>query len=297
MKEDITICPVCGQNRPGDFLQITDHFLSKETFTVVECSGCRFRWITPRPVATEIGGYYQSEEYISHDSAGGGWLTRLYRLARTVSIRGKYKIVDRWSGGKTLLDIGCGTGEFAAYVATKGYTVRGVEPGEKARQYATGTHGFPVAETLGEVAAERPRFGCITLWHVLEHLHDLNGSMEMIRSMIDPGGVVVVAVPNCDSWDARHFGTHWAAWDVPRHLYHFNAATLTMLAEKHGFAVKAVMPQKMDAYYVSLLSGKYRHGSASYLKAFFLGFWSNLKAGTGDRGHSSLIFLLVPEKS
>jgi 2-polyprenyl-3-methyl-5-hydroxy-6-metoxy-1,4-benzoquinol methylase len=297
MTEEISKCPICEHTGFSLFLECRDHFLTKEVFSIRQCDRCGFRFVSPRPDASAIGRYYQSEEYISHNVERPGLLTRIYKLARVYSIRHKYGIVRKYVKTGKILDIGCGTGEFLQYCRSQGFDVAGVEPNENAGAFARETNRIPVAESVFSLPAEGSRYQCITLWHVLEHLHELNGSLEMIRKLLAPGGILVVAVPNSRSWDAGKYGQFWAAYDVPRHLYHFTAETIRTLAEKHGFEIREVLPQKLDSYYVSLLSEKYLAGKTSYIKAVAYGFWSNFRARAGNRGHSSQIFVMSAKKA
>lgn len=296
MNEQITQCPVCKNEKFEPFLTAEDHFLTKEKFEICGCSSCGFRFINPRPPKEEIGRYYQSEAYISHNASEFNLLTTIYKAARFLAIRSKYALIKRHAKGTRLLDIGCGTGEVLKYCKSRGFYVQGVEPTGTARKFAVENNGLDVKATLGELDPGAEPFNCITLWHVLEHIHELDASMEQIKGMLDPEGTLIIAVPNCDAMDAQAYGRYWAAYDVPRHLYHFTKETFQKFAENHGFVLKKTVPQKMDSYYVSLLSEKYKTGKSNYLTAFVNGFISNYAAKTKGYGHSSLIFLLSVKK-
>ena len=265
MSEEIQKCPVCHSEEQTLFLRVRDHFLSGEDFNISHCTACGFRFVTPRPGADEIGRYYQSEEYISHDTGRKNLITRIYTIARYFSIRGKFRIVkSRLAGGK-ILDIGCGTGEFLRYCKSKGFSVTGVEPNEKARSFARDQNDIPVSDDLAGVFEKDETFDCITMWHVLEHVHELDLTLCRIRDMLTPGGTLIVAVPNSNSPDAAEYGSFWAAWDVPRHIYHFTYDSMVRLMGNYGFKIAGVKPQKLDAYYVSMLSEKYRSGKKCQL--------------------------------
>jgi 2-polyprenyl-3-methyl-5-hydroxy-6-metoxy-1,4-benzoquinol methylase len=292
MSENLTVCPVCKKTGFSDFLKVQDHFLSKEHFTIQQCNSCGFRFVNPRPGKTEIGRYYQSEDYISHGAEKRDLTSRIYKLARVFSIRNKYRIVAKYCMPGKILDIGCGTGEFLGYCRTKGFDVTGVEPNEKARLFAQSQNGLTVTEQLN-LSGENPgSFSCITMWHVLEHVHDLDETLDSIKKLLAPEGTFIVAVPNSNSWDASKFKSFWAAYDVPRHLYHFTEKSLKELAARKGLKLVKTIPQKLDAYYVSMLSEKYLHGKTNYFKFLINGFLSNRKAKKGGKGHSSIIFIL-----
>lgn len=279
------------------FLETRDYFLTGEEFKIQQCDHCMFKFVNPRPDPDEIVRYYQSENYISHDAQSKNLFNRAYKIAREFSIRKKYNIVKQHVSSGTILDIGCGTGEFLYYCKSRGYDVSGVEPNEKAMQYARQVNGLTITENLFSLEANSVKFNGVTLWHVLEHLHALNESLITIKGLLAPGGILIIAVPNCNSWDAHRYGKYWAAYDVPRHLYHFTEETLKILIEKHGFKVNKVLPQKLDAYYVTMLSEKYLTGRSNYVKSLFLGLWSNFQARMQNRGHSSQIFVLSVKKA
>jgi 2-polyprenyl-3-methyl-5-hydroxy-6-metoxy-1,4-benzoquinol methylase len=297
MFEKIQNCPVCSSSVFTDFLEVNDYFLTKEDFSIQKCDACGFRFINPRPENLEIGRYYQSDEYISHDAEKENFISRIYKIARIFSIKAKYRIVYKYGESGKILDIGCGTGEFLKYCKSKGFDVSGVEPSEKARVYAQKVNHISVTGKLADYSNSLHSFDCISMWHVLEHVHDLNETIEMVKTLLKPNGIFIVAVPNSNSWDAQHYGNFWAAYDVPRHLYHFTEVTLKKLVSKHGFILKKLLPQKLDAFYVSMLSEKYRTGKINYLKSFILGLWSNFQAGKQKRGYSSQIFVLSLKKS
>jgi 2-polyprenyl-3-methyl-5-hydroxy-6-metoxy-1,4-benzoquinol methylase len=297
MNEVLKSCPVCGNSEFSEFMNVRDHFLSGENFDIVFCRKCSFKFINPRPDGNSIGPYYQSENYISHDAGKTDLLSTIYKQVRKISIRSKYRLVRKFCPAGNLLDIGCGTGEFLAYCRDQGFTVKGMEPGEKARNFARTTHGIDVTENLDRLLESGQKFDGITMWHVLEHIHELNESIIKIKKLLAGGGTLVVAVPNANSPDAQHYAAWWAAYDVPRHLYHFTSDTIRQLFAKHGMQVRKIYPQRLDAYYVSLLSEKYRNGKSNYIKAVLRGFFSNFKAPRPGVGHSSQIFILRVENS
>ena len=297
MPEKLHQCPVCRNSVFSLFLEIEDVFLSKELFSVQKCDSCGFKFINPRPDKMEIERYYQSNDYISHDAKNANFINQIYKQARRFAIRNKYKIVKKYISAGKVLDIGCGTGEFLGYCNSMGFDAEGVEPNLKARSYARQVNKIPVAEALTDLVSRKATFGSISMWHVLEHIHDLNDEIEHVKALLEPGGVFIVAIPNCDSWDAQKYGKYWAAYDAPRHLYHFNQETLTRLVSNHGFELVKTIPQKLDAFYISMLSEKYSTGSNAYFKSLILGFWSNFQARKQGRGHSSLIFVLSLKKA
>jgi SAM-dependent methyltransferase len=297
MTEKIQKCPVCRSQEFSLFLEVADYFLTTETFSIQKCDACGFKFTNPRPDINEISRYYQSNEYISHDAKRSDIISRIYKIARVFSVKNKYKTVKEHTQGDRILDIGCGTGEFLKYCKLRGYDVTGVEPNGKASVYAQQMNGIPVTENLTDLFTGNRVFSCITMWHVLEHIHDLNETLEMVKSLLSSEGVFVVAVPNSNSWDAQKFGKFWAAYDLPRHLYHFSDPSIVALFSNHGFEIRKKIPQRLDAFYISMLSEKYRSGQNRYFKSLMRGFWSNFQAMKEQRGHSSQIYILSIKKA
>jgi SAM-dependent methyltransferase len=288
--EKLSNCPVCGGTAFKDTLQATDHTVSLEQFNIVSCESCGFMFTNPRPSKEQIGRYYQSSAYISHSDTSKGLVNKLYKFARTLTLASKYRLIKPYLGNQKLLDIGAGTGYFLKYCSDKGIMAEGVEPDADARALADKQHRLRLN---GEEYLEKypdENFSVITMWHVLEHVHDLNNRILEIRRLLKQDGRLFVAVPNHNSADAHHYKAFWAAYDVPRHLYHFDPESIQKLFEKHGFVLDAILPMYLDAFYISLLSEKYKIGKTSFFKAFFQGLLSNLQAGTGK--YSSQIYVL-----
>jgi len=290
--EVLSSCPVCGQTAFSDFMKCKDHFLSGEEFTVVSCNNCGFRFTNPRPDAGESSKYYESKEYISHNAQKQNLLNIVYRQVRTWSIRRKFLLVKKYSAGNSLLDIGCGTGEFLAYCSGNGFTTTGVEPNENARKFAVESlrQNIKTESFFNDPVAGQ--FDIITLWHVLEHIHELNDRMEKIAALLKPSGTLIIAVPDSNSWDATYYNEYWAAWDLPRHIFHFTPGTMRKLAARYKFNVEEILPMKLDAFYISLLSEKYKTGHQNYFRAILNGIKSNHQAKKTGKDYSSLIYIL-----
>jgi 2-polyprenyl-3-methyl-5-hydroxy-6-metoxy-1,4-benzoquinol methylase len=292
MSNQINPCPVCGHTSFTIFLEGKDYFLSGEEFRICRCEHCGFLVTDPSPPEETIGRYYESNEYISHDAEEKKLLNRVYKMARSFTIRSKYRLVKKHSFGEQLLDIGCGTGEFLNFCRQNGFNCSGIEPNQKAREHAVREYHLNIRERIMFTPEENVSFDCITMWHVLEHIHDLNGTLAMLKAVLKPKGTLILALPNPGSWDARHYKKHWAAFDLPRHLYHFLPDHVSRLAEKHGFKLTKTLPQFLDAFYISMLSEKNRNGKNDPVKGFLNGFRSNLSAINSEYGYSSHIYIL-----
>ncbi len=287
MKETLLSCPVCSHKHLRAFGEATDFTVSNEKFSLTECVNCGFVFTNPRPNSESIGPYYESEEYVSHTSTKKGLIFSLYHAVRSFTLGRKARFVSRFMSGTNLLDVGCGTGDFLSEMQKRGWNVKGIEPAETARLLAKrkGLDVYP--QDFLFHGFNNQSFDAITLWHVLEHVHDLEHTIRTLYKLLKPDGILLIAVPNRDSLDAKHYGFHWAAWDVPRHLYHFRAKDVIKLMVDQGFKWEKTAVMPFDSFYVSLLSEKYIHGRYRYFQAFLVGLRSLISAWTGkDLGSS-----------
>ncbi|MBB6609578.1 class I SAM-dependent methyltransferase [Pontibacter sp. Tf4] len=288
--ERLEHCPICGKEEFKNFLVVKDNSVSKESFVIVECENCTFKFTNPRPDETTIGSYYESEDYISHTNTKTGIINRAYHVVRSITTKQKVELINRHAPGKgTILDYGCGTGVFLTACKKDGWQVRGVEPSDRARELAAETTGTTIATTIAELPDEK--YKVITLWHVLEHIHTLNETIKELISHLTEDGTLIIAVPNADSHDAQQYKENWAAYDVPRHLYHFTQATMKRFLKKHKMQLKEVLPMKFDAYYVSMLSEKHKEGKTKMISSVVNGFKSNNYAEKNGNDYSSLIYV------
>ncbi|HUX94143.1 MAG TPA: class I SAM-dependent methyltransferase [Bacteroidales bacterium] len=287
-------CPVCYSYDIRQRLQCTDHFKSKENFPVFTCSVCGFSFTQDHPKEDAIGDYYDSDEYISHSDTSRGLVNKIYRFVRSRMLGRKRSIIQKETGLDTgnLLDIGSGTGHFAAEMKREGWVVRGIEINEKARNSAAERFGLDIISPSEISSLESDQFDCIALWHVLEHFSDLNNYITEIKRLLKSSGTCVIALPNIDSYDAQYYGHLWAAFDVPRHLWHFNPDTFGFLFEGQGFRITDIIPLPLDVFYISILSEKYKGSSMPFIKGLITGTFFALKALFKKRKSSSLIYIL-----
>lgn len=286
---------MCGSPDLLDKLQVQDKSVSQETFTIQQCAGCGFQFTNPRPDAASIGKYYESDAYVSHNSAAQGLVNRVYKAARYFTVRRKVALITRLNAGQKgrLLDYGCGTGHFLAGAKRAGWQVAGLEPNDRARADAAARVGQPILEATALASLPAGSFDLITLWHVLEHVHTLQETLHQLVAALKPGGKLLIAVPNAESLDAQHYRQHWASYDVPRHLYHFVPATMRRLLASHGLRLATTLPMPLDAYYISMLSernlaSERAGGPLTVLKA---GYRSNQYAARHGGQYSSLLYV------
>ena len=291
--ESIVICPVCNSDQTHFALKVKDHSVSGDYFIVYECPQCSLRFTKDAPPGEKIGVYYESEDYISHSNTRKGFVNNLYHAVRSHTLATKYHLIEKSTGLKMghHLDIGAGTGAFVKYMNGKGWKSIGVEPDERARDIALAHHATKLLPADDFESFLPESFDAISMWHVLEHVHDLYPYLDHTKKILKPGGLIFIAVPNYTSYDGMKYCAQWAAYDVPRHLYHFSPASMKWLLNAAGFQLTEMVPMWWDSYYISLLSEKYAGGHASMLKGFFTGLSSNMKTLADKERCSSLIYV------
>ncbi len=289
--EKVERCPVCSGQSFQPYLECKDHTTSGEVFHVEQCPACGLLLTNPRPTESSAPSYYQSSQYISHQSESSGLFDYIYLTLRRLALRWKYRLVKPYLLHRTILDFGCGTGAFLHYCRQQGNNVFGVEPSNEARAIAK-NQNLPLSDTIKKLPDQK--FDVITLWHVLEHVYDLTGTLQALKARLNDHGIIFIAVPNHESYDAVSYRSLWAAYDVPRHIWHFKRESMTRLLDNNGLRVKEIFPMKLDAYYVSMLSEKYKAGNRLGLQhavpGIFTGWKSNRRARL-DKNYSSLIYI------
>lgn len=290
MYERLDNCPLCNSGHFHNKIITKDHTVSGESFAIVECDKCKLNYTNPRPSINEIDSFYKSDDYISHSNQSKSLFDLIYRSVRYYTLRSKLRLINSLDTKKTLLDYGCGTGNFLNLCKNADWQVTGFEPNRTAREIAARLTNENILNSTEEIPSGQ-QYHIITLWHVLEHIHDLQGTMKLLTSKVKKKGFLVIALPNINSWDAQHYKEHWAGYDVPRHLYHFNPETFKTLAESNNLKISKIIPMKFDSFYISLLSEKYKYNRNNLYRAIINGFKSNKNARRSNQ-YSSLIYIL-----
>ena len=271
------------------FLTVKDYSVSKETFDLYHDETLDMLITSPQPSLENLGKYYESEDYISHTDNKRSLFEKLYHFIKSIAIQNKLNLINSLQPQKgRLLDIGAGTGDFLSVAKNDGWQTIGVEPSERAKSIAK-NKGVSFVEETSEL--ENQSFDVISMWHVLEHVPDLDKQIKELKRLLKPTGTLIIAVPNFKSFDAKYYGKFWAAYDVPIHFWHFSKTAIKLLFEKEEMKLEKVLPMKFDSFYVSLLSEKYKSGKMNFIKAFFIGLQSNWKA-KGNFEYSSHIYIL-----
>lgn len=288
-----TACPVCNSGDISHYLRCSDHFLSRDEFDLFKCSSCGFIFTQDHPDEKNSGKYYESDEYASHnDNKGISGI--LYNASRKIMFRKKLRLIRKVAGlnNGRLLDIGSGSGHFLAGMKNAGWDTSGIEINEKARKQSASKFGLEVLEPHLISTLKQECFDCITLWHVLEHFHDPFTYTNEIRRLLKPGGVCIVALPNCSSYDALHYGAYWAAYDVPRHLWHFNSDTFMKFSAKAGLKLTEIHSLPLDVFYISMLSEKYKGTRLYFLRGILRSLWFSLRSLFYKNRSSSLVYIV-----
>lgn len=268
------------------YLKCKDYLVSGESFDLLYNK--EYDLLYTIPIPPDLSSYYKSDNYISHGKSQNGTVSTLYNWVRSYALRKKERMVAKYGLEKSILDVGTGTGEFLKLCKERNWNVVGTEPDADARNLAI-NNGLQVYSELNQV--EQESFSVITLWHVLEHIPNLSETIELLKLKLSDQGRLIIAVPNFRSWDANHYKEFWAAYDVPRHLWHFSKKSINRIFRQYDFVVEQILPMKFDSYYVSLLSEKNKTGKPNYLKAFVNGWRSN-QIGGKENNYSSLIYVL-----
>lgn len=290
MMKKHSFCPVCAAEQFIEYAHIKDFFLTQEVFKVDQCNVCGLLLTNPFPENSEISKYYDSTEYFSHPDKKKSIIGWVYEWVKKRNIRYKFKLATSGILAGNVLDIGCGSGDFLFYAKSKFWNVSGIEPNDKARAFSQKKTESLIyhPEKINSIADSS--FDVITMWHVLEHVEELNEQCKQIKRLIKPGGRIVIALPNIGSEDAKRYGNYWAGFDVPRHLYHFGFDQIRMLMNNHGFGFLKREPLHWDAYYVSMLSEKYRYKRINPFRFVINGWISNIKARK-SREFSSNVYI------
>ncbi|MBU0519079.1 class I SAM-dependent methyltransferase [bacterium] len=297
-------CPLCGNTSHNLRHSVRDRLniplCSKTgrpqdlTYSIVACSSCGLLYLNPRPKLSELARFYDSEDYDPHTGSGSGWMGRLFHLARAFTLQWKYAATTSGMVTGSALDVGCGTGEFLQHITQKGWQVLGIEQDAEAAHIADSKGVEVLAGDPTDLLPVDKQFDLVTMWHSLEHLPRLNQAIRNIADTVKPGGRLCIAVPNPLSYDAIRYGERWAAWDAPRHLYHFRPEDVKTLVESQELKLLSIKAMPLDAFYHSLLSvtcwADHKGGIGNLADSFLTGLISFV-IGMNPRRSSGVLYL------
>ena len=282
-------CPICKSSDIGQTHTIKDNSISQEVFHLTKCNRCGFLFTNPQPTPDSLWKYYESADYVSHSKTTKGFINFWYRRVQQLNLSLKFKAIKHHVPRGTWIDYGAGAGDYVKYISSKNITIEGFEPSETARDTAA-SNSVILKDTSHLSEIEENTIACISLWHVLEHIPDFTDILQDLGKLVKEDGIVVIAVPNYLSLDGQKYGELWAAYDVPRHLWHFTENDIIRLANQMNFSLIDIKGMIFDSYYVSLLSEKYQKGSK--VKGILNGLKSNHSAWKKSTPYSSQIYIL-----
>ncbi len=293
-RKSLNRCPICNNDVFNDVATCTDYFTTSEQFIIESCTKCGFKITKDYPSANEIGRYYQSKTYISHSEDTTGIINKTYHAVKKYMLLKKANLVIKNTDteNRKVLDYGAGTGMFVEAMKQKGWDAIGIEKDDKARQTAIHNHNIELKNIEDWKAMKQEHFDAITLWHVMEHVENLEELWSIINANLKTRGTLVVALPNCDSYDAKHYKNEWAAYDVPRHLWHFNSTSFQNLAKKHGFEIIKTKKMPFDGFYISMLSEQNCKKKLAVIRGFIHGLCGYITSIFNKNRSSSLIYIL-----
>lgn len=257
------------------FLNVKDFSVSGEVFELLYNPDYDMLITHPQPSIQDLPRYYESDDYISHTDGKRTLFEKLYHFVKKIALNNKLSLINSCGEKGNLLDIGAGTGDFLSVAKNNGWNIIGIEPSDKAKTIAI-NKGVTFVDQISNI--EDNSIDVVTMWHVLEHVPDLENQISEMRRIIKPNGSIIIAVPNFNSYDANHYKEYWAAFDVPIHLWHFSKTAIQKLFNEKNLSLTKTLPMKFDSFYVSLLSEKYKTGKMNFIKAFFIGLKSNWEA-------------------
>ena len=280
-------------------LTASDHLVTGKKFDVLKNLHTGILETHPRPNKEELPLYYESKNYASHSANNkpNGFLSFCYKQVKVISTKRKIKIcvnslsVARKNKKPTLLDVGCGTGDFLYSCHKHGWSVKGIENNSNAKNNLNAEISKHVVDDLKLLKATSEKFDVITMWHSLEHISDLDQTILEMKNLLSPDGVIIIACPNHKSFDAAFYKESWAAYDLPRHLWHFDKNAISELFSNYKIKLTKTLPMYWDSFYISIISEKIANKKNNYFKGFVIGLMSNLSA-LFSKEYSSLIYVL-----
>ena len=286
-------CPLCQSSAIKKRFACVDEFATGEQFDIFECTACGLAFTQNVPDEKEIDRYYESPTYISHSNTSKGIVNRVYHIVRRIMLQKKARKVEKLTGLKSgkLLDYGAGTGHFARLMETRGWSVTAIEKNGKARELALKEFGFEMLPVEALSIIKDKELDVVTMWHVMEHIQEPDRMWDELHRILGDKGIAIIAVPNSASYDALKYKEHWAAYDVPRHLWHFTPSTIAQWGEKHGFVLDGQYTMPFDGFYISMLSEQYKGSRLHTIRGFWNGFKGWLLQCRKSSASSSIIYV------
>ena len=272
-------------------MKIKDYFYSQEVFEVLPSKHEGILETFPKLSEEKLSEYYYHEKYISHQTQSKSLFDKAYQFAKRFMTKRKQKMVLKFHSSGRILDIGTGTGDFLKSFDPKRWEKYAIEPNEDLHQRLK-ENNISLLDGVDKI--KNHKFDVITLWHALEHIPNLEETLQSIRESLTPNGILVIAVPNYKSFDAKFYKSFWAAWDVPRHVWHFSKQGLISLCQTFDLKFYNTISLPLDAFYISIVSEKYRK-SNNIVRGFMVGLYSNV-SGMFKNEYSSFVYVFKNTK-
>ncbi|MEE9371564.1 MAG: class I SAM-dependent methyltransferase [Saprospiraceae bacterium] len=292
-------CPVCGNTEFESVYELDDYKITHETFSLEKCPNCTLIFTVDPPLGENIGHYYKSDDYLEHSNRKTDLFSKMYSWARDFMFSYKYGIIKKLAKEGSILDIGAGSGHFLNFMSSKGFTATGIEMNERARTYAKNNFGIDVHPDHYLYSPKlSQKFDMISLWHVMEHLFDLDKVVSRLSELLSHDGHLVIALPNYRALEVSIYKKYWNGWDVPRHLWHFSSESVGHLFEKHHFEITQMKMMPLDPFFNTLLTNKYRNGNPilNVFKMVAVGGMSFLYGLINVKKASSIIYIIKKKK-
>ncbi|MBO7202850.1 MAG: class I SAM-dependent methyltransferase [Paludibacteraceae bacterium] len=290
----VQYCPICNSQKFKSHFECKDYYATGEEFLICDCEQCGFRFTQNFPDEDKISRYYETSDYISHSNTQKGIVNKIYHFVRSFMLRRKANLIEKIAEKKqgTLLDFGCGIGFFLNEMNRRGWSVQGIEKSEEARRFAEKQFGLNIFSNEKVASLDSKTYDVITSWHSMEHIEFLNQTIDQLQMALKDDGVWFLAVPNSVSMDEKIYKSYWAAYDVPRHLWHFSPKSMSALLQKHGLTIQEMYPMPFDAFYISMLSEKYKGNRFSFIRGFVSGLYCYVKSISNIENSSSIIYII-----
>lgn len=292
------VCPLCNSSNIEKRFSCKDHFATGEFFDIYKCSDCSFVFTQDVPDEKEIGRYYDTPSYVSHSNTDKGIINKLYHIVRRIMLRRKAGLVKRLTmlrNGR-LLDYGAGIGYFAHAMKEADWDVTAIDKSPQARQSAKQNLGINIEPEEYLSTIEDGTFDVITMWHVMEHIQEIHDFWDTLYRILDESGILIIAVPNCSSYDAETYRENWAAYDTPRHLWHFTPSTIMEFGRRHKFILERQETMPFDGFYISMLSERYKGARCATLRGLWNGFLGWIASFDKTSASSSIIYVFRKRK-
>lgn len=291
--KDLKLCPLCGASGQIPYAQCKDFTISNESFYLLKCPSCNIVYTLDPPSESDTKRYDKLDLKLRLGDSPRGLTGRLYYHIRNLMLIRKAHIVEKqaYRTSGSLLNYGAKTGYFSSRMERRGWEVTSVEKYLEERLFSLEMFHHRMIDLSEMESLHSETFDVITLWHVFEHSYHPGELLDRFHELLRPGGILIMSCPNINSIDAKYYGPYWAAYDVPRHLWHFEPGSICNLALKHGFTLMHRERLPFDSFYISILSEQHLGHKQAFIRGMMKGFHSWLLSSSRRDLSSSLVYV------